>query len=246
MWWADVTDTNQNVSDGSQPYAGWPKSVQESNAGKKRKNERGRRKLPHTPPLSITSLTDAVTLLLVYLLSTFATNPIEVKDSSIQLPRSVCNPEPGSGEEQRKLGVRPRDGCGEVVETTIVMITGPKVRNGTGAPEVLAPPRIAVNSEPILELYDKTDEKNVGSRYRVKPEDHDAESGGWVIKPLRDALKKARELKEVGALREGEKFDGKVIILADKNTPYRVLSEVLVTCGESGFADFRFAVIKPD
>jgi biopolymer transport protein ExbD len=37
-----------------------------------------------------------------------------------------------------------------------------------------------------------------------------------------------------------------VIILADKQTPYRVLTDVLVTCGESGFADFRFAVIRPE
>ena len=59
-------------------------------------------------------------------------------------------------------------------------------------------------------------------------------------------MRRAKEVKEVNALREDKKFDGKVIILADKQTPYRVLSEVLVTCGESGFADFRFAVIKPD
>ncbi len=234
-----MTDQNQTVSDGTQPYAGWPQSVRDAGAQKKRKNARGRRKPIHTPPLSLTSLTDAVTLLLVYLLKTFATNPIEVKDSSIQLPRSDCRPAPGSGEKERKDGTRPRDGCGEVMETTIVLVTGPKIRNQPGAPpQVIAPPRIAVNSDAILELD--------GATYRVKPEDHDAESGGWVIKPLREALKKARELKEVGALRDGKKFDGKVIILADKNTPYRVLSEVLVTCGESGFADFRFAVIKPD
>ena len=76
----------------------------------------------HTPPLSITSLTDAVTLLLVYLLKTFATNPIEVKDSSIELPRSVCRPEPGSGAKERQNGTMPRDGCGEVQETVIVNV----------------------------------------------------------------------------------------------------------------------------
>ncbi len=233
-----MTDPNQSISDGSQPYPGWPEAIRQV-PQKNRKSSRGRRKPIHTPPLSITSLTDAVTLLLVYLLKTFATNPIEVKDSAIQLPRSDCRPIPGSGEKERKDGTRPRDGCGEVVETTIVMVTGPKTRNRPGAaPEVVAPPRIAVNSDPVLELD--------ASTLRVRAEDHDPESGGWVITPLRDALKKAKELKEVGALRDGKKFDGKVIILADRGTPYRVLSEVLVTCGESGFADFRFAVIKPD
>ncbi len=226
-----------NVSDGTQPYAGWPQGAA---APVRRKSSRGRRKPIHTPPLSITSLTDAVTLLLVYLLKTFATNPIEVKDSSIELPRSVCRPEPGSGIKERESGTAPRDGCGEVQETTIVMITGPKMKRLVNGQQVLLDnvPRIAVNSEPVVELDATT--------YRVPDSAKDPASNGWVIAPLRDALRRAKELKEVGAVRDGKKADGKVVILADKDTPYRVLSEVLVTCGESGFADFRFAVIKPD
>ena len=109
------------------------------------------------------------------------------------------------------------------------MVTGPQ--KGRTA-------RIAVNSDAVLELD--------ASTYRVPENLKDPESGGWVIAPLREALKRAKEAKEISALREGKTFDGKVVILADKDTPYRVLSEVLVTCGESGFADFRFAVIKLD
>ena len=231
--------TDPSISDGSQPnFPGWPK--QSGLPPKKRKSSRGRRKHIHTPPLSLTSLTDAVTLLLVYLLKTFATNPIEVKDSSIELPRSVCRPDPGSGSRERDSGLPPRDGCGEVQETTIVMITGPQMKRLINGQQVIleATPRIAVNSEPIIELDRAT--------YRIPEAAKDPASAGWVISPLRDALRRAREIKEVGAVRDGKKFDGKVIILADKETPYRVLSEVLVTCGESGFADFRFAVIKPD
>ncbi len=231
--------SDPTISDGSEPaYAGWSQTVAADGQAKKRKSSRGRRKHIHTPPLSITSLTDAVTLLLVYLLKTFATNPIEVKDSSIELPRSVCRPEPGSGARERETGSSPRDGCGEVQETVIVMITGP-IRKATGHPEGLPnTPRIAVNSEPVVELDAAT--------YRVPDSAKDPASNGWVIAPLRDALRRAKELKEVSSLRDDKKFDGKVVILADKQTPYRVLSEVLVTCGESGFADFRFAVIKPD
>jgi hypothetical protein len=170
-----------------------------------------------------------VTVLLVYLLKTFATSPIEIKDPSLELPRSVCNPTPGSGAKEREGGPPPRDGCGEIQETTIVMVTGPK-KGRT--------PRIAVNSDAIVEMD--------GATYRVPEQFKDPQSGGWVIVPLREALKRAKEIKEISALRDGKPFDGKVVILADKDTPYRVLSEVLVTCGESGFADFRFAVIKPD
>ena len=230
--------TDPSISDGSAPYAGWPQTG--GAPAQRRKSSRGRRKPIHTPPLSITSLTDAVTLLLVYLLKTFATNPIEVKDSSIELPRSICRPEPGSGVKERESGIPPRDGCGEVQETTIVMITGPKMKRTVAGQTVLLDnvPRIAVNSEPVVELDAKT--------YRIPDSAKDPASNGWVITPLRDALRRARELKEVSAVKDDKKFDGKVVILADKETPYRVLSEVLVTCGESGFADFRFAVIKPE
>ncbi len=221
-----MTDTTESIGDGSAPFPGWGAGGSPS---KRRKSVRGRRPPEHFATISITSLTDMVTVLLVYLLKTFATSPIEIKDPSLELPRSVCNPAPGSGAKEREGGPPPRDGCGEIQETTIVMVTGPK-KGRT--------PRIAVNSDAIIEMDIAT--------YRVPEQFKDPQSGGWVIIPLRDALKRAKEIKEISALRDGKPFDGKVVILADKDTPYRVLSEVLVTCGESGFADFRFAVIKPD
>ena len=221
-----MSDTTESIGDGSAPFPGWGAAGSQA---KRRKSARGRRPSEHFATISITSLTDMVTVLLVYLLKTFATSPIEIKDPSRELPRSVCNPAPGSGAKEREGGPPPRDGCGEIQETTIVMVTGPK-KGRT--------PRIAVNSDAIVEMD--------GSTYRVPEQFKDPQSGGWVIVPLREALKRAKEIKEISALRDGKPFDGKVVILADKDTPYRVLSEVLVTCGESGFADFRFAVIKPD
>lgn len=221
-----MSDTTESIGDGSAPFPGWGA---DGSHAKRRKSARGRRPPEHFATISITSLTDMVTVLLVYLLKTFATSPIEIKDPSLELPRSVCNPAPGSGAKEREGGPPPRDGCGEIQETTIVMVTGPK-KGRT--------PRIAVNSDAIVEMD--------GSTYRVPEQFKDPQSGGWVIVPLREALKRAKEIKEISALRDGKPFDGKVVILADKDTPYRVLSEVLVTCGESGFADFRFAVIKPD
>ncbi len=223
-----VRETTDSVGDGSAPYPGWGPQAPASGY-RRRKNKRGRRPTAHVATISITSLTDMVTVLLVYLLKTFATSPIEIKDPSLELPRSVCNPAPGSGAKEREGGPPPRDGCGEIQETTLVMVTAPKKGRM---------PRIAVNSEAVVEMDAGT--------FRVPDQYKDPNSGGWVIAPLRDALKKAREIKEISALRDNKAFDGKVVILADKDTPYRVLSEVLVTCGESGFADFRFAVIKPE
>jgi len=120
------------------------------------------------------------------------------------------------------------------------MITGPQQKRTVNGVITLSlvTPRIIVDGKPVAELDGKT--------YRVPDNIKDPATGNFVIVPLREALKRAKEIKEVTAQVTGKKFDGKVIILADKQTPYRVLTDVLVTCGDSGFADFRFAVIRPE
>jgi hypothetical protein len=223
--------TQENgIGDGSGPYTGWPKALTPETPAKRVK--RGRRHPPHIPMISLTSLTDMVTMLLVYLLKTFATNPVEVKE----LPRSTCLPDDRAYDPE----FPPADGCGPIEETTIVMLTGPRiVRNVNGQQQVqLVTPRIVVDGAPVAEMD--------ATSYRVPDAIKDPQSGNYVIVPLREALRKAKQIKEVTAQVTGKKFDGKVIILADKQTPYRVLTDVLVTCGESGFADFRFAVIRPE
>ena len=227
--------SNDEVADGSGPYKGWPKAVRATGANARKKSKRGKRHFKGTPGISITSLTDMVTMLLVYLLKTFATNPVEVKDSSIEVPHSVCIPD-----ASLPADAPPPDGCGRIEEATIVMITGPQQKHSVNnvVQVSLVTPRIVVDGKPIVELDSKT--------YRVPQNLKDPATGGFVIMPLREALKRAKEIKEVTAQVSGNKFDGKVIILADKQTPYRVLTDVLVTCGDSGFADFRFAVIRPE
>jgi biopolymer transport protein ExbD len=220
------------ISDGTGAYSGWPPELRKAGDEKHR---RKRRHFARTPPISITSLTDMVTMLLVYLLSTFATNPVEVNDPSIEVPHSSCRPD-----ETLPSDTLPPDGCGKIEETTIVMVTGPQVARTTetGVKIQQVVPRILVNGQPVTELDAAT--------YRVPDAVKDPASGNYVIVPLREALKREKAVKEVTAQLSGKTFDGKVIILADRRTPYRVLTDVLVTCGESGFADFRFAVIRPE
>jgi biopolymer transport protein ExbD len=224
-------------------YGGWPKEIRDGDdaaRATRKKSKRGKRRAIHTPTISLTSLTDMVTVLLVYLLKTFGTNPVEVKDSSLQLPRSTCVPDYREVKWAKENELPPRDGCGDVEQTTLVMITGTtrKAMVEGNSVTVENTPRIAVNSVAVVELDPTT--------YRVPDSAKDPKSNGWVIAPLRDELARAKRDRELTDARANKKFDGKVVILADKDTPYRVLSEVLVTCGDSGFGDFRFAVIKPD
>lgn len=210
------------IADGSTPYAGWSDTGEAQAAS--RKKRRKRRSEDSTAPLSINSLMDIVTILLVYLLKSYATSPIDVKDPAIELPISTSTE--------------------RVEDATVVMITGPEKK----APNPNDPanaiivdniPTIAVDGTAVAELDPAT--------YRVPAEKKDARSGGYVISALRDKLKEAREMQEATAdISETGGFTGKVVILADKRTPYRVLTEVLVTCGEAGFGEFRFAIVKDE
>ena len=69
-------------------------------------------------------------------------------------------------------------------------------------------------------------------------------ANGYYITPLVDVLTKhANRLKKIAALGGGE-FDHAAMIMVDKNTPYRLLSEVMYSAGQAEFLNYRFVVIK--
>jgi biopolymer transport protein ExbD len=214
-----------SIADGSQPYEGWS----EANTGEysaidqmRKKKRKKRRAEPEGVPLTLNSLMDIVTILLVYLLKSYATSPIDVRDPSVRLPVSTSTE--------------------NVEEATVVLITGPQktVPNPTNPKQsIVVPnnPTIVVDGTPVLNLD--------AASYRVKAEDKDTATGGYVINALRAKLKEAKEMQSLAAeVSDTVGFSGKVVILADKATPYRVLTDVLVTCGEAGFGEFKFAIVK--
>lgn len=212
-------ESNAPIADGSSPYGGWADNV--SDGKTRRKKRKKKRKFVQPPPLTLNSLMDIVTILLVYLLKSYATSPIEVKDPAISLPISAS--------------------LENVEEATVVMITGPQkaIPNPNNpAQTIVVPntPTIVVDGQTIIALNEA---------YRVPDEAKDAASGGYVINGLRAKLKEAAEMQAMTAeVSDTLGFSGKVVIIADKRTPYRVLTEVLVTCGQAGFGEFRFAIVK--
>ncbi|MEM7138751.1 MAG: biopolymer transporter ExbD [Myxococcota bacterium] len=70
-------------------------------------------------------------------------------------------------------------------------------------------------------------------------------SSGFLITPLYKALSDIRDRKKRTAQRyENQPFVGNVQIIADKRTPYRTLSEVIYTLGQTEFNNLRFVVNK--
>jgi len=69
-------------------------------------------------------------------------------------------------------------------------------------------------------------------------------ANSYYITPLVDILTKhANRLKKIAAL-GGSQFDHTATIMVDKNTPYRLLTEVLYSAGQAEFSNYRLAVIK--
>jgi biopolymer transport protein ExbD len=67
---------------------------------------------------------------------------------------------------------------------------------------------------------------------------------GYYISPLVEILNRvARKEKKVAEM-TGQKFDGELTIVADRNTPYRLLTEILYSCGQAEYANYRLLILK--
>ena len=94
---------------------------------------------------------------------------------------------------------------------------------------------VVVDGKPVLELRNGI----------VDPSLKQGGSSGFLITPLYKTLGEIRDRKKRTAQRfANQPFVGDVQIIADKRTPYRTLSEVIYTLGQTEFKNLRFVVNK--
>ena len=67
---------------------------------------------------------------------------------------------------------------------------------------------------------------------------------GYYVTPIVDVLTKHSNKERKVAEMTGGKFEGELQVVADKSTPYRLLTEVLYSCGQAGYANYRLVVLK--
>lgn len=67
---------------------------------------------------------------------------------------------------------------------------------------------------------------------------------GLIIQPLETALRDEVEKQKNFARQTNSEFQGEMTIVADVETPYRLVAEVMQTAIASEYKKFRFAVIK--
>ncbi|MEQ1565786.1 MAG: biopolymer transporter ExbD [Myxococcota bacterium] len=144
--------------------------------------------------LNLTPMMDIMTMLLVFLVKSFASEP-----DNINVNLTLHPPE----------------------STTEAMME--------------AATKVTVTSEVIL-----VDDKVVMPLSSVSV----GEGKQATIPQLRDALlERADHLKALENI-GGSPFDGRLLVVAHETTPYAILTSVLVTAGESKFAEYKLVVMQ--
>lgn len=67
---------------------------------------------------------------------------------------------------------------------------------------------------------------------------------GYAITPVVSALTKHKARLSKLAQLQGGTFDGIALVMADKRTPYRLLTEVLYSAGQAEFNNYRLIVLQ--
>lgn len=150
--------------------------------------------------LNITPMMDMMTIILVFLLKSFASTSTTITfDSNLQVPRSTTQ-------------LKPKEAIALTVTKKVILVEGDGIAPITGG-----------KVDPAV----KRDGEN-----------------GYYITPLVEVLEKhARKEKKVAEL-TGVPWEAQLMLVADQTTPYRLLTEVLYSCGQAGYANYRLLVLK--
>jgi hypothetical protein len=158
-------------------------------AKRKAKKEKRRNRPEEDAKLLINSLMDAFTIILCFLLKTFGSDPVQIRESDdLKLPRSSTT--------------------GALVDATVIGISTRSIQ---------------VNDVKVVDL------RNGAVDESMKRDGQE----GLMINPLYDSLKEVTQHLKMIKARTGGKFEGQALVVGDRNTSYRLISEVLYTAGKA-------------
>jgi biopolymer transport protein ExbD len=170
---------------------------------KEKKANRGRRSIEKTK-LNINSLMDAFTIILCFLMKSFGSDPVQIRESDeLKLPRTSSE--------------------GGLIDATVIGISQRSIQ---------------VNDKKVADL------RNGAVDESMKRDGQE----GLMINPLYDDLKEiVQHLKMIAARTGGSsggKFEGEALVVADRATRYRLITEVLYTAGQAEFQKFKFVAAE--
>ncbi|MCP4196044.1 MAG: hypothetical protein GY762_02750 [Proteobacteria bacterium] len=170
-------------------------------AKRKAKKAKRRERAMEPTKLNINSLMDAFTIILCFLLKSFGSDPVQIRESDeLRLPRTTSP-----------------DGLIDAV------VIGISTRS------------IQVDDLKVADL------RNGAVDESMKRDGQE----GLLINPLYDKLKeKVQHLKMIAARSPNREFEGVALVVADQDTSYRLITEVLYTAGQAEFEKFKFVAAE--
>jgi len=92
---------------------------------------------------------------------------------------------------------------------------------------------IMVNDQPVVAIDNG-----------VVPES-ERSSGGFLIDPLFQKLQEEVEnQRKIAQFNKAAKFSEVCTVIADRNVPFNLITQVMYTAGQATFSKFKFAVVK--
>jgi biopolymer transport protein ExbD len=150
--------------------------------------------------LNITPMMDMMTIILVFLLKSFASSSSNLTfDQNLQPPKSTTL-------------LKPKLAVSVVITKKVILVEG----------DAIAPVNLG-KVDPTV----KRDGEN-----------------GYYITPLVEILEKHSKREKKVAELTGQKYEAQLMVVADQTTPYRLLTEIIYSCGQAGYANYRLLVLK--
>jgi len=178
-------------------------AITQTHLRKLAKKQQRKARVPHghEDELNIVALLDAFTIILVFLIKSYAADPAQITTSAdLTLPVSVSQL--------------------NVVDAVPIVITRKAV---------------LVNNNAVVRMTDKG----------IDPAEKT--SNPLFIPRIHEALKaEADHQKLIARYNNKAKFEGLLLVVADKAIAFHTLTEILYTAGQAEFGNFKFAVLRND
>jgi biopolymer transport protein ExbD len=170
-------------------------------AKRKAKKAKRRNREIEKPQLLINSLMDAFTIILCFLLKSFGSDPVQIRESDeLKLPRTNSE--------------------SPLIDAIVIGISRRSIQ---------------VDDQKVADL------RNGAVDESMKRDGQE----GLLINPLHEKLKeKVQHLKMIASRSANRKFKGVALVVADKDTSYRLITEVLYTAGQAEFEKFKFVAAE--
>jgi len=184
-----------------------------------KKSRKQARRMGDDDSLNINSMMDIMTILLVFLLVSITSDPLNVKqDDYLKLAKSTAD-------------YNPQDSIPVIVNKQAIIVDNK---------EVVRVECVRNGGRCQLEDYQESD-----NSYSIdKAFKEDGDESKFLIEPLHKRLETIVKIQKAEAKDLGREYSPTATFVIDREIPYRLVSEIVYTSGMAGLSNLRFAVIK--